>query len=221
MIRKVFWDNPYLTELEATVTSVRDNDVTVDQTIFYAQSGGQESDHGVINNCRVLQARKEGKEIVYTLEDGHGLRLNDRVKMVIDWERRYQLMRLHFAAEVILELTYQKLKGIEKIGAHIAQDKARIDFRWDENISRIFPDLEKEAFKIIDANQEIESAFSDEEAEKRYWKVEGFSQVACGGTHLKRTGEIGRILLKRNNIGKGKERIEIYINDNRKEKREL
>ena len=72
------------------------------------------------------------------------------LKMVIDWERRYQLMRLHFAAEVILALTYQKLKGIEKIGAHIAQDKARIDFRWNENISKIFPVLEKEALKIIE-----------------------------------------------------------------------
>jgi Ser-tRNA(Ala) deacylase AlaX len=213
MTRKVFWENPYLTELETTVTSVKDNDITVDHTIFYAQSGGQESDHGIINNYRVIQARKEGKEIIYTLEDGHGLRLNDRVKMVIDWERRYQLMRLHFAAEVILELTYRKLKGIEKIGAHIAQDKARMDFKWNENISKIFPALEKEAIKIIESNQEIESAFSDEGSEKRYWKVEGFSQVPCGGTHLKRTGEIGRITLKRNNVGKGKERIEIYLND--------
>jgi len=214
MTRKVFWENPYLTEMETTVTSVKDNDITVDQTIFYAQSGGQENDHGFINNYRVMRTRKEGKEIVYTVEDGHGLRLNDRVKMTIDWERRYQLMRLHFAAELILELTYRNLKGIEKIGAHIAQDKARIDFRWNGNISTIFSILEKEAQKIIDADQEIESAFSDEESEKRYWKIEGFSQVPCGGTHLKRTGEIGKILLKRNNIGKGKERIEICIDDN-------
>jgi Ser-tRNA(Ala) deacylase AlaX len=214
MTRKIFWENPYLTELEATVTNVVDNDVMVDQTIFYAQSGGQESDHGVINNHRVIEARKEGKEIVYTLEDGHGLQPGDRVKMVIDWERRYQLMRLHFAAEVILELAYQKLEGIEKIGAHIAQDKARIDFIWNENISKMFPMLEQEATRIIESNQEIESAFSNEKTEKRYWKVPGFSQVPCGGTHLKRTGEIGKITLKRNNVGKGKERIEIYIDSN-------
>ena len=213
MTRKVFWEDPYLTEMEATVTVIKGNDITVDRTILYARSGGQESDHGFINNQRVIQARKEGKEIIYSLEDGHGLRAGDRVKMAIDWERRYRLMRLHFAAEVILELVYQNLKGIEKIGAHIAQDKARIDFQWDENISRIFPTLEKEALKIVEANQEIESAFSDEEAEKRTWKVEGFSQVPCGGTHLKRTGEIGRIALKRDNIGKGKERIEIRVND--------
>jgi Ser-tRNA(Ala) deacylase AlaX len=211
MTRKVFWDDPYLTEIETVVTSVNDNEITVDRTIFFAQSGGQESDHGIINVHRVIQAQKEGKEINYALEEGHGLRPGDRVKMAIDWERRYQLMRLHFAAEVILELVYQNLKGIEKIGAHIAQDKARIDFKWDENISRIFPTLKKEALKVIEADQEIESAYSDEESEKRFWKVEGFSQVPCGGTHLKRTGEVGKIALKRNNIGKGKERIEIHI----------
>ena len=213
MTRKIFWEDPYLTELEATVTSVKDDNITLDQTIIFAQSGGQESDHGLINNFRILQARKEGRDIIYTVEAGHGLRPDGRVKLVIDWERRYRLMRLHFAAELILELTNQKLAGIEKIGAHIAQDKARIDFKWHENISNIFPALEQAAFKLIEADQWIESAFSAEDGEKRYWRIEGFSQVPCGGTHLKRTGEIGRIELKRNNIGRGKERIEVYIND--------
>jgi Ser-tRNA(Ala) deacylase AlaX len=214
MTRKIFWEDPYLTEIETTITGVKNNDITVDRTIFYALSGGQESDYGSINNHRVIQARREGKKIIYTLEDGHGLRSGDRVKMKIDLERRYQLMRLHFAAEVVLELVHQKLKGLEKIGAHIAQTKARIDFKWGENISTIFPVLEKEAFRVIESNQEIESAFSDEESDERYWKVEGFSRVPCGGTHFKRTGEIGKMALKRKNIGKGKERIEIYVTDN-------
>jgi len=159
----------------------------------------------------VIEARKEGKEIIYTISPGHGLRVGDSVIMKIDWERRYQLMKLHFAAEIILALTYKALKGIEKIGAHISQEKARIDFLWNENVATILPALELEAAKIIKADQEIVSAFSDEKSEKRYWKIEGFSRVSCGGTHLKRTGEIGKIKLKRNNIGKGKERMEIFI----------
>ncbi|HOO89726.1 MAG TPA: alanyl-tRNA editing protein [Syntrophales bacterium] len=214
MTKKTFWENPYLTEIETTVTDVNDTEVMVDQTIFYAFSGGQESDYGTIDAYPVIQARKDGTEIIYTIEDGHCLQPGDRVRMTIDWERRYRLMRLHFAAEVILELAYHNLEGIEKIGAHIAQDKARLDFTWVENISKSFPKLEEAARRIIQANQEIESAFSDEEAERRYWKVEGFGCVSCGGTHLRRTGEIGEITLKRNNIGKGKERIEIYLNDN-------
>ncbi len=213
MTRKIFWEEPYLTEIETTITGVKDNEVTVDRTIFYALSGGQESDHGSINSHQVIHARKDDKEIIYTVEDGHGLQPGDRVKMTIDWERRYRLMRLHFAAEVVLEIVSQTLKGIEKIGAHIAQDKARIDFKWEENISRMFPGLEEEARRVIQANQKIESSFSDVETERRYWKVEGFACIPCGGTHLKRTGEIGELTLKRNNIGKGKERIEIFVND--------
>jgi Ser-tRNA(Ala) deacylase AlaX len=211
MTKKTFWEDPYLTQLETRITGVKENDITVEQTIFYALSGGQESDHGTIGNHRVLQARKEGKEIVYTLENGHGLKPGDPVRMKIDWERRYKLMRLHFAAEIVLALVYQNLGSIEKIGAHIAQDKARIDFRWDENISTVFPVIKKEALRIIEANQEIISAFSDEDREERYWEIMGFSRVPCGGTHLRKTGEVGEIDLKRKNVGKGKERIEIYV----------
>jgi Ser-tRNA(Ala) deacylase AlaX len=120
-------------------------------------------------------------------------------------------MRLHFTAEIVLELTYRNSGSIKKIGAHIAQDKARIDFEWDGNISNVLTVIQKEAFGIIEANQEIISAFSNEETEERYWEIVGFARVPCGGTHLKRTGEIGEIELKRKNPGKGKERIEISL----------
>src|SRR5262245_24320446 len=128
MTKKMFWVDPYLTQLDTHITSVDGNQVTVAETIFYAFSGGQESDTGTIGGHRVLEARKDGLEIVYTLEEGHGLKPDDPVQMTIDWERRYRLMRLHFAAEIILELAYQNLGPITKIGAHIAQDKSRIDF---------------------------------------------------------------------------------------------
>jgi Ser-tRNA(Ala) deacylase AlaX len=60
-------------------------------------------------------------------------------------------------------------------------------------------------------NRDIVSAFSDEENEQRYWEIVGFARMPCGGTHLRRTGEVGELELKRKNIGKGKERIEIYL----------
>ena len=120
-------------------------------------------------------------------------------------------MRLHFAAELVLELAYRKLEPITKIGAHIAEDKARIDFAWDENIAAHFPDLEREANAVVAADHAIVSAFSDEAAERRYWQIPGFARVPCGGTHLRRSGEVGTIALKRKNIGKGKERIEITV----------
>jgi Ser-tRNA(Ala) deacylase AlaX len=211
--QKLFWATPYVTQLDTIVTAVNGADIMVAETIFYAFSGGQESDAGTIGNFPVVLARKEGKDIVYTLETGHTLKVGDAVSMEIDWERRYRLMRLHFAAEIILELAYQHLKPIEKIGAHIAQDKSRVDFEWRENIAAAFPLFKEKAAALINADHDIISAFSDEENQRRYWEIDGFARVACGGTHLRKTGEVGALDLKRKNIGKGKERIELYIQD--------
>lgn len=211
MTQKIFWIDPYQTHLETEVTSVSDDIITLKETIFYAFSGGQEGDAGSIGGYPVIESHKSGKEIYYSLPDNHDLAIGDRVAVKIDWDRRYKLMRLHFAAEVILEQITRDLIGSQKIGAHISAEKARIDFAWPQSISGILPQIKERAQKIIDANSKIISEFSDEESERRYWQVEGFAKVGCGGTHLKRTGEIGELLLKRKNIGKGKERVVIYL----------
>jgi len=208
---KVFWENPYLTTLQAIVTYVNGDEVTLNRTIIYAFSGGQQSDSGTIKGLPVLNAKKVDHEIYYTLQNDHGLHVGDQVELSIDWEKRYKLMRLHFAAELVLELVYQKYGHPEKMGANITEEKARIDFHWVGNIAMIFPDLLQSIEDLVARNMEIVSAFSDATHEIRYWEIEGFAKVPCGGTHIKRTGEIGTIKLKRNNIGGGKERIEILL----------
>ncbi len=211
---KLFWEQPYLTSLETVVSGSSAQGVRLKETIFYAFSGGQESDAGTIGGYRVLDACKDGLDIVYRLDPDHALQAGDRVRVEIDWPRRYRLMRLHFAAELILELVYQQLCGIEKIGAHISADKARLDFLWPENISAYFPLLLEGARQLIAADRPIVSAYGNRETQRRYWEVEGFARVACGGTHLRRTGEVGAVRLKRKNIGGGKERIEVFAADN-------
>lgn len=213
MTVKQFWHDPYLTMLDTHITAISGNDITLAQTIFYAFSGGQESDAGTIDNRVVQQARKDGKEILYTLEHTTGLTVGAPVQVRIDWERRYSLMRLHFAAELVLELVNQHLPGIEKIGAHIAQDKSRVDFAYEQNIASLFPALQTKIGQLVSADHPIISAFSDENEQRRYWEITGFARVACGGTHLRRSGEVGQINLKRKNIGKGKERIEITLTE--------
>ncbi|MEI6289705.1 MAG: alanyl-tRNA editing protein [Chloroflexota bacterium] len=212
MTKKLFWVNPYQNSCETEIESVSGSIVTLKETIFYAFSGGQESDHGTIGGYQVINARKIGLDIEYEMPGDHALLNRENVNVSIDWSRRYALMRLHFAAELVLELTYQQLPGIEKIGAHIAQDKARIDYFWPQSISPYLAKLASDAQKIIDENHEIRSAFSDELSQRRYWEIPGFAKVPCGGTHLRKTGEVGLISLKRNNIGKGKERIEVFVN---------
>lgn len=210
-VKKVFWEDPYLTEIEAKVVNVDGNIITLNQTIAYAFSGGQQSDSGTIGGFEIMEARKKGKEIFYTLEQNHDLKQNQNVAVKIDWPKRYRLMKLHFAAEIVLELVYQGYDHPKKIGANITEEKARVDFLWEGNISRIFPSLMSKINNLIDSNLDIISAFEDEENERRYWQINDFAKVLCGGTHLRKTGEIGPISLKRNNLGAGKERIEIYL----------
>jgi Ser-tRNA(Ala) deacylase AlaX len=120
-------------------------------------------------------------------------------------------MRLHFAAEMVLQLVYQLMPGVERIGAHISADKARIDFALDSNISLLFPAIEARVAELISQDLPIVTAYSDESNQRRYWDVTGFARMACGGTHPHRTGEIGGLALRRRNQGKGKERIEIVL----------
>ena len=213
MTQKTFWQDPYLTELKTVVADVQGDRVHLESTIFFAFSGGQESDAGTLGGYPVLAATKEGLDIVYTLPHEHGLKAGERIELRIDWDRRYRLMRLHFAAEMILQLVYKHSPGIERIGAHISPEKARIDFARDENIAMLFPLLEQEASSLITADKPIATGFTDAKAQRRYWEVEGFARMDCGGTHPKSTAEIGMLKLNRKRLGKGKERIEIILLD--------
>ena len=214
--RKVFWEEPYRTQLDTTVTRVTADEINLASTIFFAFSGGQESDRGTIGGHAVLDAHKADREIVYTLPANHGLVAGQLVSVDIDWTRRYRLMRLHFAAELVLELVYRQFPGIVKVGAHIAEDKARLDFALGESITPALPVLTHAANALIADDHEILTGFDDPEAERRYWQVVGFARVACGGTHVRRTGEIGHLTWKRRTVGRGKERIEIYLDSERR-----
>jgi Ser-tRNA(Ala) deacylase AlaX len=210
---KLFWENPYLTRCEATVTSVDGPAVTVDRTVAFAFSGGQASDSGFIGGYEIVSARTDGPEIVYTLPAGHGLVPGDIVTVEIDARKRIRLIRLHFAAELVLELVTRFFGAPQKVGANITAEKARVDFVWDGSIASTFTMLEPELRRLVEADLPVESDFSDAEAQRRFWRVEGFAQVPCGGTHPRTTGEVGSVRLKRVNPGAGVERIEITLAD--------
>jgi len=229
MTRFVFWEDPYLKTLDTTVLTVEGNHVIFQETIGYAEAGGQESDRIQINGVSALEARldPEKRFITYLLPDNHGLQTGAAVHMTLDWTRRYRLMRLHFACELILILmnrSFGKKKpgeelrpeeidhlGIEKVGAHMAEDKARVDFVLSENIEAYFPALLAEFKSIVDADVPIEKGYIDQATRHRYWRIPGLATVPCGGTHVKSTAEVGYVHLKRKRANKGVERIYITL----------
>lgn len=228
-MRKVFWDDPYQCSLSTSVASVVGNEVLFDATIAFSFSGGQESDLVTVNSLPILNSRIDGQDIIYMLPDNHGLLADEKVEMKIDWLRRNRLMRLHFACELILvlinrlfankksneELHPEEIDnvGIAKTGAHIAENSARIDFRLDENITKYFEPILDEYNKIIQADLSIEKGYINEVDQIRYWRIHNIAKVPCGGTHVNSTAEVGLVKLKRDNAGKGIERIKITLVD--------
>ena len=209
-MRKVFWENPYQHTLQTKVAIVNGNELLFDETIAYSFNGGQENDKAWINELPILSSRMDGNLIYYTLPENHGLQPGDAVTMTIDWPRRHRLMRLHFAAELVLEIVTQKW-NLEKVGAHIAEHKSRIDFRSDTSVAPLLAEILAEYDKIIVCNLPIHKGYSDEATQRRFWKIDGFAQVPCGGTHVDTTGEVGQVTLKRDRPGKSIERIEIRL----------
>lgn len=225
-VDKLFWDDPYLTSCDAVVTGVYGGEVTLDRTVAFAFSGGQASDIGTIGGREILSARCDGLEIRYRLADeelartsaradgstkGRPLAAGDPVVVRIDPVHRSRVMRLHFAAELVLETVYRHHDRPAKIGADIRAGKARVDFAWDGSIAPVLPAVAEEVARIVAADLPITSAFSDVATQQRYWEIAGFARVPCGGTHPRRTGEVGEVTLRRDNIGAGKERIEIRL----------
>jgi Ser-tRNA(Ala) deacylase AlaX len=209
-LEKLFWHDPYLSECRAKVESINGNEVQLDRTVFFAFSGGQQSDSGTIGGIPVQEARKEGNNISYILESPPTFAPGDEVEVKIDAEKRKRIMRLHSAAHIVWYI-FEKKTGVKKlIGSNVTSEKSRIDYEFPESLASILPEVESEVNELIEKGMEIKTYPDPENPERRWWEM-GEWKCPCGGTHPKDAREIGKIKLKRKNIGKGKERIEITL----------
>ena len=210
MTLKLFYDDPYLSAFDAKVTSLQGNQAMLGQTVFFAFSGGQASDAGTIDGIEVERAECVGDDILYTLREMPLFKEGDQVRVSIDPERRTLLMRLHSATHLVFIL-FEKLTGISKqIGSNVEPQKGRIDYAYDTPINDLLPGLEGQVNGLIAQDLPIQMGTDPADPAIRLWKM-GEWTVPCSGTHVRRTGEIGPVQLRRKNIGRGKERIEITL----------
>ncbi|MBI2573159.1 alanyl-tRNA editing protein [Candidatus Woesearchaeota archaeon] len=216
---KLFWTDPYQTHCTATVTAINDNKVKLNQTIFYAFSGGQLSDEGTIGGLKVLEAVKQGDkedivDIEYTLEHPPTFNVGDKVEVKIDPIRREKLRRLHSAAHVVYYIVVEKLGQVKINGSEVQVEKARMDFGYDTPITDLLPQIEEAANKFIQENHHIQRYVDPHKPDLWWWEIKEKSwKMPCGGTHVKNTSEIGLLKLVRVNKGKGRERIEMYLTE--------
>ncbi|MBD3203158.1 alanyl-tRNA editing protein [Candidatus Woesearchaeota archaeon] len=217
MTKKLFWEDPYLTECSAKAIEINGKKTKLNQTIFYAFSGGQQSDKGTIGGITVINAVKKGDrediiDIEYGLEKEPDFDVGDEVIVKIDKQRRSRLRRLHSAAHIFYYFFIEKFGKQKIIGSNISEKKARVDFLFDHSLTDKLFALEKDINNFLKEGHEIITKPDSKKPDLRWWHCENW-KMPCGGTHVKNTKEIGKIKLKRKNIGKGKERIEIYLGD--------
>lgn len=230
----LYLDDSYIREFDATVISVKDGKyIVLDQTAFYPQGGGQPHDTGIVidsrgNKYRVVYVGKfDG--VVSIEVDKPGLKEGERLHCLIDWKRRYKLMRYHTAAHV-LSAVFSKESGALITGNQLNIEKSRFDFNIPEFNRDLMDEYVEKANKVISEGRRVRIYYLPrDEVEKqgltklakglpkglellRIVEIEDFDIQADGGTHVKNTAEIGRIeVLKYENKGKNNRRIYFRI----------
>lgn len=227
----LFREDAYLRHCEATVTSVDANGVRLDRTVFYPTGGGQPGDCGALRAAdgrifRIIDAVKGDNgpdDVIHVLANGDGSpETGLSVVAEIDWDRRHRHMRMHTALHLLSALVPGQITG-----AQVGADKSRVDFNAPADA------MDKTALTQAVNNltaRDLPVALrwiSDEElaaqpdlvrtmsvkppmgfGKVRLVDVEGIDLQPCGGTHVARTGEIGRLeIVKIENKGKQNRRV--------------
>jgi len=230
MTRALYMEDSYLKECDSKVASVKDGKfIVLDQTIFYPKGGGQPWDTGKIikgdETYNVVYVGKFAGEISHEV-DRTGLREGDSIRCILDWERRYKLMRSHTAAHVFASLLCTGT-GALVTGNQLEEDKVRFDFSLEsfsreildqylekanqlfkKNIAVRWYELPREEALKIPGVIKMAEAFPPDIAYLRIVEVYGVDRQADGGTHVRDLREVGQIeLLKAENKGKYNRRV--------------
>ncbi|MBA2302610.1 MAG: hypothetical protein H0W08_08245 [Acidobacteria bacterium] len=206
MQKRLYYDDPYLTEFDATVTRVETLDgrhlVRLDQTAFYPTSGGQPFDVGTLGEARVLDVIDAEDGGIQHVVDG-SLTEGARVTGRIDWSRRFDHMQQH-TGQHVLSAAFDRLLNARTESFHLGADSATIDLARDLPAGDIRR-AEADANRVVWEDRPVKIAFVDaaEAARLRLRKeparqgtlrlidIEDYDLSACGGTHVARTGAVG------------------------------
>ncbi len=234
MTALLFRDDAYQTEFDATVTAVNDRGgIVLDRTLFYYTSGGQPGDKGTLTaedgtTVPIGTTISADGEIVHVPEEGAPkLAPGTKVHGEIDWDFRHQLMRMHTCMHLVCSIVPCGVTG-----GQVGIDKSRLDFDVGEHtldkdeITAKLNALIQEGHPVtaqwisdeeLDSNPDLVRTMSVQpprgSGKVRLLKIgEDVDLQPCGGTHVKNTAEIGRVLVSKiENKGKRNRRVNIVF----------
>jgi alanyl-tRNA synthetase len=207
LTRRLYFDDAYLREFEADVLERRTHEgfpaLVLDRTCFYPESGGQPWDKGTLGGVEVVRVLDLDGAILHVLKgDVPAGRLQGR----IDWPTRFDHMQQHTGQHILSQALFETLKG-ETVGFHLGADVSTLEIGLRTISDGELDRVEDRANAIVWEDREVKTYFVPEErigevplrrppkkqGLLRVVEVAGYDYSACGGTHCRRSGEVGLI----------------------------
>ena len=208
-MNKLFENDSYLTRFTARVLSCaqgkKSYDITLDQTAFFPEGGGQPYDTGTLGGVQVLEVHDRGGQIVHTCAGP--LEVGSQVEGIVDWERRLDHMQQHSGEHIVSGLAHAKY-GCDNVGFHMGSDVVTIDLNVELDQQQL-EELELDANRYLWQDRTVQLLYptSDElermdyrskkaiQGQVRIVTFPGADTCACCGTHVRSTGQVGLIKL--------------------------
>ena len=209
MTNRLYYTDAYQKAFRASIVA-RDSDghrLYLDQSAFYPTSGGQPNDLGTINGVQVLDVIDEDGRVAHVLASALPSDATE-IEGAIDWTRRYDFMQQH-TGQHLLSAMFEDRYGWPTVSVHFGTESSTLDItasNWDpsklEEAERFANELVAENREILVSFEDAASAAglrkaSDRDGTLRIVSIAELDRSACGGTHVRHTGEIGSILLRR------------------------
>ncbi len=224
----LYLDDSYLKEFEAVVVHSEGDCVVLDRTAFHPRGGGLISDVGFLEHSAGKSNVVEvffGEDVIHRVE-GSVPAVGSRVEGVLDWDKRYRLMRMHTALHVLAAIIVEKTKALIT-GNNISYDSARVDFSLESFDRKIMEECVEEANKNLAKGYHVKTYYMGRDevlstpglvklASRlppeipllRIVEIGDIDVQADGGPHVKNTSEVGRIVVtKLENKGKNNRRL--------------
>jgi len=206
---RLYYTDSYLTSFEAHLVDVADEGrrVYLDRTAFYPTSGGQPNDLGTLNDARLIDVIDEGDRIAHVLETPLPTAM-PTVAGRIAWERRFDHMQQH-TGQHLLSAVLEEAFGYHTVSVHFGKEYSSLDLDVDSVSNDRIVEAESRANALVAENRAVTVAFEDasratglrKESDRtgtlRIVSIDGLDRSACGGTHVRTTGEIGAVLVRK------------------------
>lgn len=206
-MENLYEKDPYKKRFKANLKSIKENNgkyhVTLDQTYFYAEGGGQPSDKGKINGIDVDYVYKENRETFHVINEKPAKEKN--LVCEINWDRRYDFMQQH-TGQHLLSAVFKNKYNLKTVGFKLSKESLRIDLNKQISKEKI-KEVEEIVNNYIYKNIKISTLYPKNDTLNnldlrkeptvdkniRVIKIGNIDYSPCGGTHLKSTGELGII----------------------------